>query len=273
MSTIPNVLSIAGSDPSGGAGIQADLKTFAAHGTYGMAAITALTAQNTRGVTGIEFAAPEFVAQQVDTVFDDVRVDAVKLGMLGTAGIIEAVAGVLERRRPHWVVLDTVMVAKSGARLLEADAVAALRDRLLPMADVITPNLPEAGDLAGERAPEDREGMAALAARLGHMGPRVVLLKGGHLPGEESPDYLATADGGHWLEGARIATRSTHGTGCTLSSAIAARLALGHGILRAVRGAKEYLTGAIAAARALEVGGGTGPVHHGYAESSFGQQG
>ncbi len=273
MSTIPNVLSIAGSDPSGGAGIQADLKTFAAHGTYGMAAITALTAQNTREVTGIQFAAPDFVAKQVDTVFDDVRVDAVKIGMLGTAGIIEAVAAVLEQRRPHWVVVDTVMVAKSGARLLEDDAVAALRDRLLPLADIITPNLPEAGDLVGEAPIESREGMAALAARLGGMGPRVVLLKGGHLGSEESPDYLATADGGHWLEGARIATRNTHGTGCTLSSAIAARLALGQGLLRAVRGAKEYLTGAISAGRALEVGGGSGPVHHGYAEAGFRQEG
>ncbi len=164
------------------------------------------------------------------------------------------------------------MVAKSGARLLEADAVAALSERLLPLADIITPNLPEAGDLVGEAPPASRDAMAALAARLGTMGPRVVLLKGGHLGGDESPDYLATADGGHWLEGARIATRSTHGTGCTLSSAIAARLALGHGLLRAVRGAKEYLTGAIAAARALDVGGGAGPVNHGFGEPPFPQE-
>lgn len=262
MSHIPNVLSIAGSDPSGGAGIQADLKTFAAHGTYGMAAITALTAQNTRGVTGIEMLAPAFVAKQIDTVFADVRVDAVKIGMLGTAGIIEAVAEALERYRPHWVVLDPVMVAKSGARLLEPDAVAALRDRLLPLADIVTPNLPEAADLLGEPEAGARDAMPGLAARLATLGPRVVLLKGGHLGGDESPDYLATAEGGHWLEGTRIATRNTHGTGCTLSSAIAARLAQGHGLLKAVRGAKAYLAEAIAAADALEVGSGSGPVLH-----------
>jgi hydroxymethylpyrimidine/phosphomethylpyrimidine kinase len=265
MTRIPNVLSIAGSDPSGGAGIQADLKTFAAHGTYGMAVITALTAQNTRGVTGVEMVPAAFVAQQIDTLFADVRVDAVKIGMLGTAEIVRAVAAALERHRPHWVVLDPVMVSKSGARLLREDAVAALRERLLPLADVITPNLPEAGDLLGEEVLERREAMPALAARLAALGPRVVLLKGGHLPGDASPDYLATAEGGHWLEGARIATRHTHGTGCTLSSAIAARLALGHGLLRAVRGAKAWLTEAIAAAGALEVGSGSGPVHHGHA--------
>lgn len=269
MSRIPNVLSIAGSDPSGGAGIQADLKTLAAHGTYGMAVITALTAQNTREVTGIEFASPAFVAQQIDTVFADVRVDAVKLGMLGSAAIIEAVAEALARHRPPWLVLDPVMVSKSGARLLEPDAVAALRERLMPLADVITPNLPEAGDLVGETASASREAMPALAARLAGMGPRVVLLKGGHLGGEQSPDYLATAEGGHWLEGARIDTPHTHGTGCTLSSAIAARLALGHGLLRAVRGAKVYMTEAIAAAGSLEVGTGHGPVHHAYASGAY----
>ena len=264
MSGIPNVLTIAGSDPSGGAGIQADLKTFAAHGVYGMAAITALTAQNTRGVSGVEPVSPKFVARQIETVFDDIRVDAVKIGMLGNAGIVEAVAGALERHRPRWVVLDTVMVAKGGARLLAPQAVAALRDRLLPLADIVTPNLPEAAELTGDGAPQSREAMPALAARLAAMGPRAVLLKGGHLGGAESPDYLASAEGGHWLEGARIASRRTHGTGCTLASAVAARLALGHGLLRAVRGAKDYLAAAIAAAGMLEVGSGTGPVHHGY---------
>ena len=271
MTRIPNVLSIAGSDPSGGAGIQADLKTFAAHGTYGMAALTALTAQNTREVTGVEMVPAAFVASQIDAVFADVRVDAVKIGMLGTAEIIEAVADALERHRPPWVVLDPVMVAKSGARLLEEEAVAALRDRLLPLADVITPNLPEAADLLGEPEATARDAMPDLAARLAAMGPRVVLLKGGHLGGEESPDYLATAEGGHWLEGTRVATRNTHGTGCTLSSAIAARLALGHGLLKAVRGAKAWLTEAIAASDALEVGSGNGPVHHGHAGAAAGQ--
>ncbi len=264
MSRIPNVLSIAGSDPSGGAGIQADLKTFAAHGCYGMAAITALTAQNTREVSGIELVTPAFVASQIDAVFADVRVDAVKIGMLASAGIIGAVAGALERHRPPSVVLDPVMVSKSGARLLEADAVAALRERLLPMADLVTPNLPEAADLLGEPEAASREAMPALAGRLAALGPGAVLLKGGHLGGTESPDCLATAEGHHWLEGARIATPNTHGTGCTLSSAIAARLALGHGLPEAVRDAKAYLSDAIAASGMLEVGSGSGPVHHGF---------
>ena len=264
MTGIPNVLSIAGSDPSGGAGIQADLKTFAAHDCYGMAAMTALTAQNTREVTGIELVPAAFVTAQIDTVVADVRVDAVKLGMLGTAEIILAVADALERHRPRWVVLDPVMVSKSGARLLQEDAVAALRERLLPLADLITPNLPEAADLLGEPETESREAMPELATRLAALGPRVVLVKGGHLGGGESPDYLATAEGGHWLEGERIATANTHGTGCTLSSAIAARLARGDGILKAVRGAKDWLTRAIAAADRLDVGSGSGPVHHGF---------
>lgn len=272
MNRIPNVLSIAGSDPSGGAGIQADLKTFAAHGSYGMAIITALTAQNTRAVTGIEPVPAAFVAQQIDTIFADIRVDAVKIGMLVTAGIVEAVAGALERHRPPWVVLDPVMVSKSGARLLQEDAAAVLRARMLPLADLITPNLPEAGDLLGEAAPESREAMPGLAARLAKLGPRVVLVKGGHLGGQESPDFLATAEDGHWLEGSRIATRHTHGTGCTLSSAIAARLALGHGLLRAVRGAKGYLVEAIAASEALDVGSGSGPVNHGHAGPSTGEK-
>ena len=265
MTRIPNVLSIAGSDPSGGAGIQADLKTFAAHGAYGMAAITALTAQNTREVTGIELVPAAFVASQIDAVFDDVRVDAMKIGMLATAEIILAVADALERHRPRRVVLDPVMVSKSGARLLEEDAVAALRDHLLPLADLITPNLPEAADLLGEPEVDNRDAMPDLAGRLAALGPRAVLLKGGHLAGGQSPDYLTTPEGGHWLEGARIASRNTHGTGCTLSSAIAARLALGDGLPEAVRGAKKWLAGAIAAAEALDVGSGSGPVHHGHA--------
>jgi hydroxymethylpyrimidine/phosphomethylpyrimidine kinase len=264
MTGIPNVLSIAGSDPSGGAGIQADLKTFAAHGCYGMAAMTALTAQNTRAVTGIELVPPAFVASQIDAVFADVRVDAVKIGMLASAEIIGAVADALERHRPANVVLDPVMVSKSGARLLQEDAVTALRDRLLPLAGLVTPNLPEAADLLAETEAESRDAMPALARRLAALGPRAVLLKGGHLAAGESPDYLVTPEGGRWLEGARIATRNTHGTGCTLSSAIAARLARGHGMAEAVHGAKAYLTDAIAAADMLEVGGGSGPVHHAF---------
>ena len=264
MTRIPNVLSIAGSDPSGGAGIQADLKTCAAHGTYGMAAITALTAQNTREVTGIELVPAAFVASQIDAVFADVRVDAVKIGMLATAEIALAVSDALERHGPRRVVLDPVMVSKSGARLLQEDAVAALRDRLLPLADLVTPNLLEAADLLGEPETDSRDAMPALAERLAALGPRAVLLKGGHLRAEESPDYLATPEGGDWLEGARIATQNTHGTGCTLSSAIAARLASGDGLAEAVRRAKSYLTDTIAASDMLEVGSGSGPVHHGF---------
>ncbi len=259
---IRNVLSIAGSDPSGGAGIQADLKTFAARGTYGMAALTALTAQNTQGVTGVQAVAPEFVAQQIATVFADVRVDAVKIGMIANAGIAQAVADVLARHRDIPIVLDPVMIAKGGAPLLAPDAVDVLSRRLLPLARLVTPNLPEAAALLGEEPATDRDGMAAQAARLLARGPQAVLVKGGHLEGNDSPDVLVTAQGIHWFEAARIATANTHGTGCTLSSALAAELAKGAEIGDAVEIAKEYLRGAIAAAVDLTVGTGHGPVQH-----------
>jgi hydroxymethylpyrimidine/phosphomethylpyrimidine kinase len=260
--TTPIALTIAGSDSGGGAGIQADLKTFAALGAYGCSVITALTAQNTKGVLGILGVDPAFVTRQIDAVFDDIAVDAVKIGMLGTAATIEAVASGLERWKPRWVVLDPVMVAKGGDRLLEADAVAALRDRLLPLASLITPNLPEAADLLGVEVPSERGAMANVAARLQHLGPSAVLLKGGHLAGEESPDLLLDGSEHHWLEAPRTPTRNTHGTGCTLSAAIAARLAHRVPLSRAVFEAKRYIQGAIAAADRLEVGQGHGPVHH-----------
>jgi hydroxymethylpyrimidine/phosphomethylpyrimidine kinase len=241
---IPNVLSIAGSDPSGGAGIQADLKAIGANGCYGMAAITALTVQNTQGVFGAELADPDFVARQIDAVFDDIRVDAVKIGMLGSAGIVEAVAGALEGRAAP-AVLDPVMVAKGGDRLLAEAAVEALRDRLLPLAAVVTPNLPEAADLLGVAEARGRSEMEAQAAALLALGPGAVLLKGGHLEGDDSPDLLLTRDAAVWIEGARVRTRHTHGTGCTLSSALAARLALTGDLEAAARAAKEYTLKAI----------------------------
>jgi hydroxymethylpyrimidine/phosphomethylpyrimidine kinase len=259
---IPNVLSIAGSDPSGGAGIQADLKAISANGAYAMAVVTALTAQNTRGVTGVELVPADFIAAQIDAVFADIRVDAVKIGMLGTSAIAAAVADALRRNQARNIVLDPVMVAKGGDRLLSPEAVAILIERLLPLTDVLTPNLPEAAALLDSAEPSDRATMAAIAERLRDLGPRNVLLKGGHLDGGDSPDYLATASAGHWLEGARTATRNTHGTGCTLSSALAAQLALTGDALEAARRAKAYVAGAIAHADALDVGTGHGPTHH-----------
>jgi hydroxymethylpyrimidine/phosphomethylpyrimidine kinase len=255
-------LTIAGSDSGGGAGIQADLKTFAALGVYGASAVTALTAQNTTGVTGVHEAPPEFVTAQLDAVFSDLDVAAVKIGMLGSANVIEAVAVGLERWRPRWVVLDPVMVAKGGDKLLRDDAVAALKEKLIPLAHLITPNLPEAGVLLDEPSAADRESMVGQAERLLRLGPGAVLLKGGHLAGDTSPDLLH--DGRHAVrfEAARHVTRNTHGTGCTLSSAIAAYLALGRPMADAVAAAKRYLSAAIAAADDLPVGRGHGPVHH-----------
>jgi hydroxymethylpyrimidine/phosphomethylpyrimidine kinase len=258
---IPNILSIAGSDPSGGAGIQADLKAISANGGYGMAAITALTAQNTTGVQGAQLVAPDFVAAQIASVFDDIRVDAVKIGMLGSAEIARAVAATL-RGRAVPVVLDPVMVAKGGDRLLAADAVAVLRDVLLPLATVITPNLPEAADLLDTTEAVSQAQMIEQARALMAMGPQSVLLKGGHLAGADSPDLLLTVDAAHWLPAERIATRNTHGTGCTLSSALATHLALAGDPLRAARSAKAYIHRAILAADDLQVGQGHGPVDH-----------
>lgn len=259
---IHNALSIAGSDPSGGAGIQADLKAFSARGVYGMAVLTALTAQNTQGVTGVHLVPPRFVADQIAAVFADVRVDAVKIGMIANAGIAEAVAEALSEHLDIPVVIDPVMIAKGGAALLDPQAVDILTRRLLPLATLLTPNLPEAAALLHEPVAESRAAMAAQAERLRALGPSAVLVKGGHLAGEESPDVLAAASGLHWFEGRRVPTRNTHGTGCTLSSAIAAELAKGASPAEAVSIAKAYLVGAIAAADTLAVGTGHGPVQH-----------
>jgi hydroxymethylpyrimidine/phosphomethylpyrimidine kinase len=261
--TIRNVLSIAGSDPSGGAGIQADLKAFSARGTYGMAALTALTAQNTQGVTAIHALSPDFVRAEIEAIFADISVDAVKIGMIANAEIAETVAATLEARaRGIPVVLDPVMVAKGGAPLLASDANQAIMQRLLPLATIITPNLPEAAALLGEPEAKAREAMAEQAKRLLEHGPCAVLIKGGHLESDDSPDVLAEADGVTWFEGPRTRTRNTHGTGCTLSSAIAAEIAKGRSVVEAVRVAKAYLAEAISAADQLSVGSGHGPVHH-----------
>jgi hydroxymethylpyrimidine/phosphomethylpyrimidine kinase len=260
---IPNLLTIAGVDPSGGAGIQADLKTFSALGGYGMSVVTGLTAQNTRGVRSVHGVPASFVTEQLDAVFDDVRVDAVKIGMLGTAEVADAVAAVLAARRPPYVVLDPVMVAKSGDRLLTVEAVAHLRDVLLPRVDLVTPNLPEAADLLGVPEATSEAEMRDQVDALRKLGP-AVLLKGGHLAGPECPDLLAV-DGDLEpvrLSAPRIGTTSDHGTGCTLSAAIAALRPQRGDWLTAVTEAKAYLTAALAAADRLTVGGGRGPVHH-----------
>jgi len=258
---IANVLSIAGSDPSGGAGIQADLKALSALGTYGMAVITALTAQNTQGVRSFQVVEPEFVAEQIDAIFADVRVDAVKIGMVATAEIAAAVADRLKHHAARNVVLDPVMVAKSGHHLLRDDAVAALRDLLVPMARVITPNLPEAGVLLGQAEPTSLEAMQRAVRELHRLGPEWVLLKGGHLAGQDSTDLLFNGTTVTSLPGRRIPTQNTHGTGCTLSAGIAALLPR-LDLVDAVGQAKAYLTGAIAASGRLTVGSGHGPVHH-----------
>ncbi|ACM30309.1 bifunctional hydroxymethylpyrimidine kinase/phosphomethylpyrimidine kinase [Rhizobium rhizogenes] len=259
---IRNVLSIAGSDPSGGAGIQADLKAFSARGVYGMAALTALTAQNTQGVSGVHPVPPQFVADQTEAIFADVRVDAIKIGMIANAAIAEAVADALAPHRDIPIVLDPVMIAKGGAALLAADAVDVLTRRLLPLATLLTPNLPEAAALLHEPVAENRETMARQAQALAKLGPLAVLIKGGHLDSDESPDVLASPEGLIWFEASRVPTKNTHGTGCTLSSALAAEIAKGATLAEAVATAKHYLAGAVAAAGTLSVGSGHGPVQH-----------
>jgi hydroxymethylpyrimidine/phosphomethylpyrimidine kinase len=259
-------LTIAGSDSGGGAGIQADLKTFSALGVYGMSVITALTAQNTKAVTGILPVDPAFIAAQIDAVFDDIPVHAVKLGMLGGPEVIATVAERLRHWRPRWIVLDPVMVAKSGDKLLPDAAVAALRHELLPLASIITPNLPEAAVLLGEAVATERRQMPGVAARLQGLGVANVLLKGGHLGNDdESADVLLHGGELLWQPGRRFATKNTHGTGCTLSAAIAAWLARGLSLPDAVGRAKTYISGAIAAADRLAIGHGHGPVHHFFA--------
>lgn len=258
---IANVFSIAGTDPTGGAGIHADLKTFSAMGTYGMAAITAVVAQNTSGVRAFQPMDPGFVAEQIDAVFDDVKVDVVKIGMVATAGIARVIADRLARYKPACVVLDPVMVAKSGDLLLEPDAVAAIRDGLVPLSTVMTPNLPEAGVLLGREKPLSQAAMREMLPALLALGAKWVLLKGGHLPGETILDILHGKSRTEEMAGPRIDTTSLHGTGCTLSAALAALLTR-FDVPESARRALAYLNEALVYARDLTVGKGKGPVHH-----------
>jgi hydroxymethylpyrimidine/phosphomethylpyrimidine kinase len=264
MMTNPIALTIAGSDSSGGAGVQADLKTFAACGVYGASVITALTAQNTLGVRAIHQVPADFVTAQLDAVFSDLDVRAVKIGMVAHPGVIDAIVAGLTRWLPRHVVLDPVMVATSGDRLLAPEAIAALRTHLIPHAQLITPNLPEAAVLLEAPLATEAADIAEQGRRLLALGSRAVLIKGGHGRGPESIDYLVTADGVVALAAPRIVSRNTHGTGCSLSSAIAAGLAKGEDLATAIRGAKTYVTAAIAAADRLHVGHGHGPIHHFY---------
>lgn len=260
---LPIMLSIAGSDPSGGAGIQADLKTATAFQVYGAAVITSLTVQNTRGVAGIHEVPADFVADQARAVLDDLDVAAIKIGMLAAPKIAGAVAAVLAEHPDIPVVLDPVMVATSGDRLVTAETTAVIIERLLGLATVITPNLPETGALLGAAAPDNPADMITAAARLRELGTGAALVKGGHLTGRDvSIDVLADADGVSRFEGPWIDTPNTHGTGCTLSSAIASRLAMGDQLRDAVRAARDYLAGALQSGAGLHVGHGSGPVDH-----------
>jgi hydroxymethylpyrimidine/phosphomethylpyrimidine kinase len=258
---IPNILSIAGSDPSGGAGIQADIKAISANGGYAMAVTTAVTAQNTRGVQAVQFVDHALVSAQIASIRDDIRIDAVKIGLLGNAAIIDVVAEVLTALSVP-IVLDPVMVAKSGDRLLAPEVVKTLRAQLLPHATVLTPNLPEASDLLGVAEAKSPAEMEEQAKAILELGPGAVLLKGGHLASGHSPDLLATSQGLIWLDGPRHPTRNTHGTGCTLSAALATQLAHSHPLPEAARITKHFVSEAIRAADDLDVGEGSGPVHH-----------
>ncbi|WP_298049075.1 bifunctional hydroxymethylpyrimidine kinase/phosphomethylpyrimidine kinase [uncultured Cardiobacterium sp.] len=254
-------LTIAGSDSGGGAGIQADLKTFSALGVYGASVITAVTAQNTRAVTAVEAVSPALIRAQIEAVFADLPPQAVKTGMLGDSQTICTVADSLAAVALPYLVIDPVMVAKSGDKLLADAAIATLRERLIPLATLITPNLPEAGELLG-RSVTTRDDMPQVAADLLALGCHAVLLKGGHLAGDASDDLLLTTGGATWLSAARHPGKNTHGTGCTLSAAITAGLARGLALVDAVHAAKDYIGAAIAAADRLHVGSGHGPLHH-----------
>lgn len=261
----PRVLSIAGSDSGGGAGIQADLKTIAALGCYGMTAITALTAQNTLGVRSIHGVPPQMLRDQIDAVVEDIGLDAVKIGMLHAPEIVQTVADAIDRHALQTVVLDPVMVATSGAVLIDNPAIAVLVRELFPRATVVTPNLDEAALLVGRPLASESD-METAAQELLAMGARAVLLKGGHLAGAEVSDLLLTSSGAsHWMRAPRISTPNTHGTGCTLSSAIAAHLALGMSLLEAVQAARTFVRGALEAGASVRTGGGGGPLNHGYA--------
>ena len=259
--SVPIALTIAGSDSGGGAGIQADLKTFAALGVYGASVVTALTAQNTKGIFAIHEVPTEFIAAQMDAVFSDLDVGAVKIGMLGSAAAIAAVGAGLRLHRARNVVLDPVMTASSGEKLLRGDAVDALR-ALIAQTRLVTPNLPEAATLAGARAARDEEEIYLQAQKLLALGAGAVLIKGGHGSGSESIDILVEGASRTRFAMPRVQTRNTHGTGCTLAAAIAAGLAKKLSLIDAIGEAKAYLTAALEAADRLDIGSGPGPVHH-----------
>lgn len=253
-------LTIAGSDSCGGAGIQADLKTMTVNGVYAMSAVTALTAQNTLGVTGIMESTPEFLGQQLDAVFSDIFPDAVKIGMVSSSALIAVIADRLRRYGARHVVVDPVMVATSGSRLLRSDALTALEELLLPLAEVVTPNVPEAELLSGMEIRTSAD-MVCAAEKIGARCGAAVLLKGGHALNDAN-DYLWQNGEGRWYEGRRIDNPNTHGTGCTLSSAIAANLAKGYSLSESVERAKRYISGALAAQ--LNLGSGSGPMDHAF---------
>ena len=257
------VLTIAGSDSGGGAGIQADLKTFSAIGCYGMSVITALTAQNTQGVKGIHAVPPAFAVEQIEAVLSDIGSDAIKIGMLYSAELIEAVAQALKKHSARKIVLDPVMVAQSGDKLLQDDAIEAIKTHLMPLADVVTPNLPEASVLCGMQLTQWSD-IESAAETLTKYGSRSILIKGGHGDERKSTDLLFLAGEGRFvsLEADRIRTNNNHGTGCTLSSAIAAYMAKGKDIEEAVQKAKTFMNHSIAAGAAYKIGHGHGPVHH-----------
>lgn len=258
----PVALTIAGSDPSGGAGLQADLKTFTALGVYGASIVTALTAQSTRGVTGVMAVPADFIALQFDAVANDLAIAAAKTGMLGDSPTVLAVAGEIRRHNIAPLVVDPVMVATSGHVLLAPDAIDAVRNELLPLATLITPNLPEAAQLLGEAPARTDDAMTDQARRLLALGPKAVLIKGGHASGDEAADILVDRDGILRLARPRIETRNTHGTGCTLAAAVVARLALGSDLREAVVAAKDFVWRALDAGKSLELGHGAGPVNH-----------
>ncbi len=260
--TVSTAMTVAGSDSGGGAGIQADLKAFSALGVYGASTITALTAQNTCSVAGIHEVPAQFVRQQLDTVLSDIRIDAIKIGMLANVQIIETISDVLAEHASIPVVLDPVMVAKSGDTLLHAEAIDALRYHLFPRATLITPNIPEAALLLGEPEASSLSEMQDQAQKLASLGSDSVLLKGGHLHSADSTDILLYEGELHRFTQPRIQTRNTHGTGCTLSSAITALIARGMGVPDAVEAAERYVHEAIAQADSLDIGSGHGPVHH-----------
>jgi len=262
MKKIPIALTIAGSDSGGGAGIQADLKSFSANRVYGASVITALTAQNTIGVTGVHDVPSDFITAQMDAVFSDLEIDAVKIGMLSQVSVIEAVAAGLKKHNAKKIVFDPVMVTTSGDSLLANDAVEAIQTILMPMADLLTPNLYETAKLTDQPLATSNDEMVRQADILLEAGAKAVLVKGGHSENNNCADFYKSSSEETWLTAERVNTQNTHGTGCSLSSAIAANLAHGKDMVEALQKAKEWLTGAIANSDQLNIGKGAGPVHH-----------